>query len=256
MADWSPAQYLKFASERSRPALDLLNALTLANPRVVCDLGCGPGNSTALLKARYPEAAIMGFDNSPAMIAEAKKAVPAVTFELADIETWQAPADADLIYSNATFQWLKRHDQIMLRLVQTLKEGAVLAIQMPNNLNEPSHALMRKVAAQSRWHGKLAGADNVRETILSPLDYFHLLKPQCRRVDIWQTTYQHPLPHHRAIVEFVASTGLRPYLNPLTAEEQAEFRAAYEEELRSAYPALNDGTVLLAFPRLFVVSMS
>jgi trans-aconitate 2-methyltransferase len=255
MADWSPSQYLKFAGERARPAIDLLNAIPLADPHVIVDLGCGPGNSTALLAARYPYAAITGIDNSPAMIAEAKTALPAAHFEVADIAQWQMPHDADLVFSNAAFQWLKGHDVLMLRLLKGMKAGSILALQMPNNLHEPSHALMRKVAALPQWRDRLKHAGAARETILDPMAYYRLLKPHGASVDIWQTTYHHPLKSHRAIVELVSSTGLRPYLDPLTEGQQAEFRSAYEEELCGAYPAKEDGTVLLAFPRIFIAAM-
>lgn len=254
-ADWSAAQYLKFAGERTRAACDLLAQVPIANPQFVYDLGCGPGNSTELLAERYPDAAITGIDSSPDMLAAARKTLPRCTFELGDLNQWTPESQADLLFANAVFQWVPGHIQVLQRLIGKLSPDGVLAVQMPDNLSEPSHALMRETAANGPWAERLRDASAARDRMASPERYYEALKPQCRRVDIWHTIYNHPLEGHRAIVEWLKSTGLRPFLNALQPHEQQDFLAAYEARLATAYPLLSGGRVLLRFPRLFIVAV-
>jgi trans-aconitate 2-methyltransferase len=254
VTDWSPAQYLKFADERARPAADLLARVPLTRPRLVCDLGCGPGNSTTMLRKAFQSARLIGIDNSPAMIRAAKDTLTDAQFDIADLQVWRAPGDADLVFSNAAFQWVPRHADQLLRFLKALKPGAVLAAQMPDNLDEPSHALMRKVAQSDTFFAKLHNAEAQRERILMPSEYHRLLAPHCSALDIWRTAYQHPLHGAAGIAEFLSSTGLKPYFAPLTPSEQQAFRAQYEDELAHAYPADQQGTVILGFPRLFIVA--
>lgn len=251
--DWNPALYLKFADERTRAARDLLAQVPLDAPRAVYDLGCGPGNSTELLVARYPDAAVTGVDNSPAMLEKAAKACPGASFEEADLARWTPDGAPDLLYSNATFQWVPDHVSVLARLAETLADGGALAVQMPDNLDEPSHALMRDTAANGPWAEKLANAAGARDLLPTPSVYYDRLKPHFTRIDIWHTAYNHPLDGHGGIVNWLSSTGLRPFLNPLTEAERDAFIAAYTERLAQAYPLACDGTVLLRFPRLFIV---
>ena len=253
--DWSPERYLQFASERSRPAMDLLARVGSISGKVIYDLGCGPGNSTSLLLAAYPGAFVTGVDNSPAMLERARKDVAEAEFLLADLSDWKVPADADLLFSNATFQWVPNHAEVMKRMLSAAKTGAALAVQMPNNLDEPSHSAMRLVAQNNRWSGLVGEAGSVRERLLSPAGYQDQLGGECRSLNIWQTTYYHRLADHQAILDFVSSTGLRPYLDPLSPAEQDAFKAAYVEKLKHAYTLQEDGTVLLPFPRLFIVAV-
>ncbi len=254
MADWSPAQYLQFEDERTRPARDLLAQVGLSAPANVFDLGCGPGNSTGLLTARFPEAKVVGVDNSPAMLAAARAAVPTATFVEADLAAWLPEQGADLLFANATLQWLPDHLPLMVRFLRSLDPGGVLAVQMPDNLEEPSHVLMRETAADGPWAEKLGGAVRARAVLPAPQAYYAALKPRSRRFDIWHSIYNHPLKGVQGIVDWVTSTGLRPFLSPLTASERESFLAAYAQKLERAYPALADGTVLLRFPRLFLVA--
>lgn len=251
---WSPAQYLKFADERSRPARDLLAAVPLEKAARVVDLGCGPGNSTELLVERFPEAEVIGLDSSPEMLDAAQKRLPQVTFVEANVETWSPEAPVDLLYANATFQWVADHHGALARLFEGLAPGGVLAVQVPDNLDEPSHALMRAVSSQSPWAPKFR-VPIAREPIASPSAYYDLLIPFASRIDIWHTHYNHPLQGPAAIADMVKSTGLRPYLARLDETEKAEWLARYEAKLADAYPPLADGRVLYRFPRLFIVAV-
>lgn len=252
---WSPAQYTKFEDERTRPVRDLVAQIPLLDARHAVDLGCGPGNSTQVLLARFPQAHVTGMDSSPQMIDAAKKRLPDVPFAVADIATWQPPQPQDVILSNATLQWLPDHAALMPRLIHMLAPGGCLAVQMPDNLDEPSHRLMREVAASGPWASKLTQAAIARAARQSADWYYRVLKPHAARGDVWITTYHHPLAGAAAIVEWFKSTGLKPYIDPLNAAERSDFLALYESEIAKAYPAQGDGTVLLPFPRLFFVAV-
>lgn len=255
-SDWSARQYLKFEDERSRPAHDLLLQVPAlprdgAQARIV-DLGCGPGNSTELLAYRYPQARLAGIDNSPDMLAEARRRLPAVDFIEADLAGWLPDADHDLVYANAVYQWLPDHPALLARVLAALKPGAVLAVQMPDNLGEPTHRLMTEVARAGPWAHKLTHA--ARAPLPAPRHYYDLLAPHAARLDLFHIVYNHALCGPEAVVEWVQGTGLRPFLDPLDAAERAEFLARYAARIGEAYPRARDGKVLLRFPRLFIVA--
>ena len=189
-----------------------------------------------------------------AFLAKARQRLPQVSFEKADIATWNPEGRFDLIFANAVLQWLPGHPVLLGRLVSRLNSGGCLAIQMPNNLGEPSHQLMKQIAQDGLWAGKLSTATKAREAIGSFEDYYTWLRQAGCSVDIWQTTYVHPLDGAGAIVEWFKSTGLKPYLDPLSAEEQVEYLRRYREEIARVYPTQADGKVLLRFPRLFFVA--
>lgn len=254
MADWSASQYLKFEDERTRPARDLLAQVPLASARTIYDLGCGPGNSTELLVARYPGAEIAGVDSSPDMLRQARARLPQCSFIEGDLTHWAAPAGVDILYSNATFQWVPDHLSVLKRLLADLKPGAVLAVQMPDNTNEPSHVWMREIAREPAWSGLIPRSALAREDLPSPEDYYDALNPLCARLDIWHTHYEHALAGPEAITEWFKGTALRPFVDPLTAEQREAFLEAYTARIAAAYPARYDGKVLLRFPRLFIVA--
>lgn len=254
MKEWNPELYLQFEAERTRPARELLARINHPGAQYISDLGCGPGNSTELLYQAYPQGTITGVDSSETMLAQAKQRLPSCQFQLADISTWQPGAPQDIIYANASLQWVADHQKLMPHLVQQLADGGVLAFQVPDNLEQPSHALMRKVAVQGQWEGKI-GEDAFRSNRLLTTDgYYDLLTGSGCKVDIWRTTFYHVMPSVSAIVDWVRSTGLRPFLSPLNESQQQEFLHAYLAELELAYGVRKDGNVLLAFPRLFVVA--
>lgn len=253
MADWSPALYTRFEDERTRPARDLLAQVPLAAARRVVDMGCGPGNSTELLAERYPAAELVGLDSSPAMLEDARKRLPKAQFELADAITWTPAPGVDLVFANAIYQWVPQHMAVLPKILAALGEGACLAVQMPDNLAEPTHQLMREVAADGPWVARLAGA--ARSPLPPPRLYYDALKPFARNVEIWHSIYNHVLADAPAIVEWVKSTGLRPFLDPLSPEERTEFVARYTAKIAAAFPPTADGKLLLRFPRLFIVAV-
>ena len=255
MSDWQPSQYLIYSDERTRAAHDLLAQVPLREARRVYDLGCGPGNSAALLVERFSQAAVTGVDNSPAMLEAARKVCPAASFEAGDLAQWMPGSLPDLLFSNATFQWVPDHLSVLERLSGALPAGGVLAVQMPDNLMEPSHRLMQAAAEQGAWAAKLSRAAEARDPLPGPDTYFARLKPLFHRLEIWHTIYNHPLNGADGIIAWFRTTGLKPFIDPLTEAERSAYLAVYGELLRHAYPAQADGTVLLRFPRLFLVGV-
>ena len=219
------------------------------------DIGCGPGNSTEVLAARFPQATISGIDSSADMIAAAKKRLSALNFAVADISNWTGDEKFDVILSNAVLQWLPDHEQLLPALVKRLNAKGCLAVQIPANLAEPAQTLMRDIANDGPWKAKLEAADATRHDRHSADWYYRQLHNLGLKTDIWATTYYHQLSGGAtAIVEWFKGTGLRPFIDPLTAEERAEFLRRYQDAVAMAYPALPDGSVLLPFPRLFFVA--
>ena len=256
MLDWNPALYSRFEDERTRPARDLLArvALDAAAVRNVVDLGCGPGNSTELLVQRFPQARVTGTDNSEAMLVSARERLPQARFELSDIATWAPHEAPNLIYANAALQWVPAHETLLPRLLNALAPGGVLAIQMPDNRDEPTHRLMRDVAAESPWAEAIGDFSRFRTELLGLDGYYNLLAPLAAQFDVWRTAYQHPMDTPRAIVDWVRGTGLKPFVDRLPPGLQASYLAEYERRVDIAYPVRTDGRRLLAFPRLFIVA--
>lgn len=254
MPRWDPTQYLKFSDHRLRPALDLLARIPHEAPRRIHDLGCGPGTITRLLAERWPGAVVTGVDSSPEMLAKARREVPGLAFDLADIAGWSPPQPADLLFSNATLHWLDDHASLLPRLFSLLAAGGVLAIQMPSNRESPSHLLIDEAARAGPWRDKLAGLRPTYRSVETPESYYRILAPLAAALDIWETSYLHALEGDNPVVEWTKGTALRPYLEALAEPERGAFLAAYAARVAAAYPKQPDGRTLLPFRRLFIVA--
>ncbi|MBV8763883.1 MAG: trans-aconitate 2-methyltransferase [Hyphomicrobiales bacterium] len=254
MPDWDTARYKRFEDDRTRPSHELLARVPLSHAELAYDLGCGPGNSTELIIGRFPRARVIGVDSSPAMLEEARRRLPGTPFVKGELSVWTPDEKPDLLFANAVFQWVPDHPVTLKRLFGSLESGAVLAVQMPDNLDEPSHALMRDAAADGPWASRMAKATAARGRLPDPAAYYDLLKPLAASVDIWHTIYHHVLDNDTAIVDWVRSTGLRPFLDALAAGDEQPFLERYRARLAKAYPPRIDGKVLLRFPRLFIVA--
>ena len=255
MADWSAEQYLKFEDERTRPPRDLLAQVPLTEARKIVDIGCGPGNSTELLVKRWPNASVIGIDTSTAMLRQARLRLPNQTFIEANVAHWVPPDGTDLLFANAVFQWVPGHLKQLQRLLGRLREGGVLAAQIPDSLEEPAHLLMREVAREGPWAKQLQEKARLRDEVPEPGGYYDALSSHCRRLDIWHTIYNHPLADATGIVEWVKGTGLRPFMEMLEAPERKEYLAEYTARVAAAYPPQADGKVLFRFPRIFFVAV-
>ncbi|MCZ2495152.1 trans-aconitate 2-methyltransferase [Xylophilus sp. Kf1] len=254
MADWNPSLYSRFEDERTRPARELLARVPLARAARAVDLGCGPGNSTELLVARFADARVIGTDNSKPMLDSAAQRLPDVRFELSDIANWTPDEAPDLIYANASLQWVPGHQTLIPRLFASLAPGGVLAVQMPDNRHEATHRAMREVGALSPWAEQIGDLEKLRTAILPLVDYYDLLAPVAAQVDVWHTVYQHPMASPQSIVDWVSGTGLKPFVEPLDEAAKAGFMAEYLRRIAAAYPPRADGRCLLAFPRMFIVA--
>jgi trans-aconitate 2-methyltransferase len=253
MPTWDPRQYLRFADHRLRPALDLMAQIPLENPRTVYDLGCGPGNITRLLAERWPGAQVVGVDSSAEMLVEARQDAQNMTFVQTGIEQWASPEPADLLFTNSTLQWLDDHARLFPRLVAQLGPQGVLAVQMPHNHEEPSHAAMREAAEEGPWRDRLHNVRSIRP-VGAPADYYRILAPISRQIDIWETEYLHVLEGDNPVVEWTKGTGLWPYLDALQEPERGAFLAAYAARIAGFYPKQPDGRTLLSFRRLFILT--
>lgn len=249
---WNPEQYLKFAEPRLRPAVDLLARVDAANPRYVCDLGCGAGNVTRLLADRWPTADLVGVDDSAEMLAQAARDLPQVKWLRESIASWQAETPPDVIFSNAALHWLTNHQILFPALIAKLASHGVLAVQMPRNFLNPSHTLIAETVFAGAWRDKvehLLGPPPVFEASF----YYELLAPHASRLDIWESEYLQVLSGQDPVKEWVKGTWLKQFLEPLDASERVAFEADYARRLRIAYPPLPSGRTLFPFRRLFIL---
>jgi trans-aconitate 2-methyltransferase len=254
MARWDPQVYLRYAGERTQPSLDLVMRIGVSNPRRIIDLGCGPGNSTAILRQRWPEADIIGLDNSPEMIAAASESFPEEKWVLGDAATWSDGTRFDIVFSNAALQWLPDHAGLFPHLFAQVASGGVLAVQMPAHYASPVHHVILRTADDPAWRHLM---DKPRKALTKePASfYYNVLQPLAARIDLWETEYYHIMDGPEAIIEWFRGTGLRPFLNALTNGEQKErFEEMLLEGYAQSYPRQQDGRILFPFRRLFIVA--
>ncbi len=253
MDDWNAAQYLRFEKERTQPSIDLINRIGVGNPATILDVGCGPGNSTAQLAARYPDAKVTGLDSSPGMIDRARADYPCLEFVSGDIsrDDLLPTGSYDIVFANAVIQWVPDHPALLKRLFGLVKPGGALACQTPVNADEPSHRAMRTLADSEKWRNRFDCFRIFHN--LTPSGYYDLFTAMTPGFSLWTTTYYHPMKEHRDIVEWLKGTGLRSYLAKLSDAHRREFEEELLERYREAYPRQQNGDVVLRFPRLFFV---
>lgn len=253
-ATWDPDRYLTFADERGRPFVDLVARVPAREVRRVVDLGCGPGNLTAMLPGRWPDADVLGLDASPEMVTRARREVSAgVRFEVGDLRDWRADEPVDVLVSNATLQWVPGHLDLLPQLLAQVAPGGWLAFQVPGNFGEPSHVLLRELAAGPRFAGHVdqAAFPDAHDTQV----YLEALLDLGCRVDAWETTYLHLLEGEDPVLRWISGTGARPVLQALPDDLREALVAEYRLVLREAYPQGPHGTVL-PFRRVFVVAQA
>ncbi len=250
---WDPAQYLKFAGPRLRPAVDLLQRIDVAAPAVVYDLGAGAGNVTRLIAARWPAARVVGVDGSAEMLAKAAAENPGIEWQQADLAAWRPERPAAIVYSNAALHWLDDHDRLLPGLFAALAPGGVLAVQMPRNFGAPSHRLITEAALGGPWRSRLEPL--LRPSpVAEPEFYYDLLAPLAASLDIWETEYLQVLDGANPVKEWTKGTWLLPLLAALDEPERSRFEMAYAERVAAAYPPRADGKTLFPFRRLFIIA--
>ncbi len=250
---WDPAQYLKFAGPRLRPAIDLLQRIDAESPGTVYDLGAGAGNVTRLIAARWPAARIVGIDGSAEMLAKAAAENPQIKWQQADLAIWQPERPADVIYSNAALHWLDDHNRLFPSLFAGLAPKGVLAVQIPRNFGAPSHTLITETARSGPWRQRLEPL--LRPSpVAEPEFYYDLLAPLAASLDIWETEYLQVLDGENPVKEWTKGTWLTPLLAALDEPERSAFETAYGERVAAVYPPRGDGKTLFPFRRMFLIA--
>ncbi len=255
MPVWNSEQYLRFERERTQPSRDLAARTRVADGGLVLDLGCGPGNSTAVLAERFASARVVGADNSPQMLARARADHPDLDFVELDAtgDLSDYAHRCDLVFSNACLHWVPDHETLLPRLMELLVTGGMLAVQIPLADQQVMYQQVLWPLAQSpAWRGRLGVPQSFHT--LSPERYLDVLEGAGASVDLWETTYYHQMPSHEAVLEWYRGSGLRPYLQALDEEGAHEFEEQVLARVRYAYPPRADGSVVLRFPRLFWVA--
>lgn len=250
---WDPAQYLKFADQRLRPAIDLLNRIDFTDPAEVYDLGAGAGNVTRMLKERWPGARVTGVDDSQEMLDKAAAVAPEITWERADLASWRPPRPADIIYSNAALHWLDGHERVFPALFSSVAPGGVLAVQLPRNFSAVSHTSISEAARSGPWRATLEPLLRPAP-VAEPAFYYGLLAPRAATLDMWETEYLQVMEGDNPVKEWTKGTWLRPLLAALEEPERSRFEAQYAELVARAYPRRPDGRTLFPFRRLFIVA--
>ena len=250
---WDPTQYLKFAGERLRPALDLLARIPSRAPDSVVDLGCGTGNLAPLFMQRWPQAKLTGVDSSPEMLVKARADHPHANFVEADVATWSPARQVDVVYSNAALHWIGNHDAVIPGLLSAVKAGGWLAIQMPRNFSAPSHTCLNDAIEQGPWRAKLEPHLR-RQPVADPRHYWRLLHAKCATLEIWETEYLHVLTGADPVAEYIKGSWLRQFLARLQEPARSAFENDYRKRVKAAYPAEAGGRTLFAFRRLFIVA--
>ena len=254
MPQWDAGQYLKFGNERTQPAIDLVQRIELHAPSRIVDLGCGPGNSTEPLRARWPDAAIFGVDSSPEMIAAARKAYPDGMWEVGDAASWKAEQPFDLVFANAMLHWLPDQASVCRHWMEQVAPGGALAVQQPAHYDGAMRREILEVSQDSAWKDRMQAARRAI-TCEAPPFYYDVLKPLASRVSLWETTYYHILAGPEGVLEWFRGTGLRPFLEALASgEERARFERMLLEKYAASYPRRASGVVLFPFRRLFFVA--
>lgn len=252
---WNSEQYLKFKTERTQPAIDLANRIPVQSPDDIIDIGCGPGNSTDILNKRYPNAAVVGADNSENMLEAARENYQNIEFLFCDAskELNSIGRKFDVVFSNACIQWIPDHPKLLREMMSLLKDGGALAVQIPMNYDEPIHRIILEAVKSEKWRGKFN--DPRHFYILSCGEYYDILAEISSDFSMWQTTYFHRMKSHSDIMEWYRSTGLRPYLETLSSADRTEFEKDIFHEVKKAYPKQANGEIIFRFPRLFFTAL-
>jgi trans-aconitate 2-methyltransferase len=233
---WDPQQYERFKVERTQPFHDLLALLRPRPNGSVVDLGCGTGELTRLLHQRMQARETLGIDSSTAMLAKANPE-PGLRFEQRDIGTFTATGQVDVMFANASLQWIPHHERLLPRLAAALRLGGQLAVQMPANSDHPSHLVAADVASESPFAEAFAGEpppDPVRTNVLRPEQYAELLDEMgFTEQHVRLQVYGHHLDATSQVVEWVKGTTLTRFRERLPAELYDAFLIRYTDALVS-----------------------
>jgi trans-aconitate 2-methyltransferase len=254
MSRWNPDAYLKFEQERTQPSLDLLRRVELNNPKSIVDIGCGPGNSTHVLRDAWPGAKVIGLDNSKEMIDKARATYPHHEWVLADAAEWESLEKYDLVFSNATLQWIPNHAMLLQHLFNMTSNNGAMAVQVPFNIESPLLQAIASVAESAAWRNLMHGCG---EEIFyrGETYYYEIISKLSNRVDMWTTTYLHVMESHQSLIDWYSSTGLKIYLERVGNEEgKLKFTTDILKACKTKYPVQSNGKILFPFKRIFFVA--
>jgi len=251
MSDWNSNQYLKFKKERTQPSIDLVNRITIDNPKRIIDIGCGPGNSTAVLKEKYPNAYILGVDFSPNMIEKAKSEHPDIDFMLFDAskDFNKLEGKFDIVFSNACIQWIPEHKKLINNMMSILSKGGIMAVQTPCQYEMPINTIVARVTGSEKWKDKFSTQRKFYN--LTDNEYFDILSDISDDFSMWKTIYYHRLPSQESILEWYKSTGLKPYLEQMNDKDKTEFEDDILIKIKEEYNPQTNGEIIFPFSRLF-----
>lgn len=251
--DWNPDLYLRFEKERTQPSIDLVSRINFDTPGKIIDIGCGPGNSTQILVQKWPDALVTGVDNSPAMIEKAKKDFPNQNWKLLDAGKDEINEKFDIIFSNATIQWIPNHSELFKKFYNALNANGLIAIQLPLFWDMPLGKAIKNVATDSRWKTLVKGVAELF-TIHDHCYYYDQLSQLFSPIEMWETHYIHIMDSHFSILEMIRSTGLKPYLDRLENEnDKKEFEGLVLKEIVKDYSQQRNEKVLFPFDRIFFI---
>lgn len=254
MSDWKPELYLKFERQRTQPTADLAARIEACSPRRIIDIGCGPGNSTAVLRSRWPDADITGLDSSPAMIKQAEKTDSSINWICADAAGDLSDLGRfDIVFSNAAIQWIPSQDKVLPQLFSLLEDGGVMAVQIPNTSQMPIHITLQALVQGQKWGARL-GSIATHSAFGAPY-YYSILSALSTDIELWETHYYHVMENQHSLVQWYSSTGLKPYIDALETEaDRSVFLSEFGDAIAKAYPAEDNGYVLFPFVRIFFVA--
>ncbi len=251
---WDPEAYLSFDRPRLQPALDLISKIPSINPKQIADIGCGPGNVTQILKQKWPTALVKGYDSSQEMLTKAKKSFPELNWENQSADNLSLKSPLDLLFSNACLQWLPDHHLLFPKLIAVLAEEGVLAVQMPNNYNRPTHRYVYDAAVETKMLGQLEHLFTP-SPVASASKYYDILSPLVKHIEIWETDYLQTLEGDNPVADWTKGSYLRPFLSALPMKDANIFEQCYRDLIQSAYPKQENGVTLLSFKRLFMLAI-
>ena len=254
MSRWDPDTYLKFEHERTIPSQDLVARIDLNDPKAIVDIGCGPGNSTNVLRTAWPQADVIGLDNSKEMIGKAQATYPGYKWILADAAVWQSDTKWDIVFSNATLQWIPNQAKVLKHLFDQIKGIGALAAQVPFNTDSALYKAIVTVSESQKWRDVMKGCGDqifYRDEIY----YYQIISQLSTRVDMWTTTYFHIMESHQSLLEWYSSTGLKMYLERIEDDTgKRQFKTEILEACKVNYPVQENGKILFPFKRVFFVA--
>lgn len=225
---WDPDTYHRFQAERRQPFDDLLALVEPVPGGSVVDLGCGSGELTAELHRYTGAASTVGVDSSVSMLERAEPhAGGGLRFELGDLAEWRTPEPLDVVFANASLQWVADHPALLSSFREQLRPGGQLAVQVPANFEHPTHTVADRV-------GQAFGMEPVArfEAVLAPEEYAGLLdRLGFADVHVRLQVYVHHLPTTASVIEWVEGSLLTEHRRRLDERRYRELLARYRAEL-------------------------